>query len=123
MQSQWKRSTRCSLGDCVEVRVAAGHVEVCDSKQPDGPVLRYPADVWRHVVDAAKRDGSWLPGAFLRLDDGRVDLVQTDDHGTAELTVERGDWDAFVAGVLDGESDVERLTGVESAVNASGVAR
>jgi hypothetical protein len=120
----WVRSSRCIQGDCVEVRYVGGVVEVRDSKQPGGPVLRYGIDEWRYVVDAAKLDATrdpnagWVPGAFLRLDDGQVDLVQSTTAGTAVLTVDRGDWDAFLMGVCDGEFDAERLTATASGQDA-----
>jgi hypothetical protein len=108
-EAGWRRSSRCDSAACVEVRFVGGRVEVRDSKQPDGPVLAYSLDEWQYLVDVVKRDGWWLP-AFLRVDDGRVDLVLPRVGGTAVLTVDRGDWDAFLAGVVDGEFDVERLS-------------
>jgi hypothetical protein len=39
-------------GDCVEVALADGKVLVRDSKNPSGPVLEYPAEVWRNFVEA-----------------------------------------------------------------------
>ena len=37
-------------GDCVEVALADGKILVRDSKDPSGPVLEYPARVWRNFV-------------------------------------------------------------------------
>src|SRR5690606_18244310 len=60
-RTQWIRSTRCSGGDCVEVAALPpttaapgcpdnaphdGHVLVRDSKDPDGPRLRFTCDEW-----------------------------------------------------------------------------
>ena len=46
----WRKSTYSSgggNGDCVEVASMADNVAVRDSKNPDGPVLTFPAAVWR----------------------------------------------------------------------------
>ena len=46
LTSEWKKSTRSNGSDgCVEARSHAGFVEVRDSKDQSGPVLRFtPAD-------------------------------------------------------------------------------
>jgi hypothetical protein len=42
MGPSWIKATRSGVqGACVEVRRHAGAVEVCDSKDPHGPVLRF----------------------------------------------------------------------------------
>ena len=50
----WVKASRsASSGECVEMRRHHGAVEVRDSKDPDGPVLRFtPAEV-----------AAWLDGA------------------------------------------------------------
>lgn len=57
-QGQWRRSTRCSTGACTAVRLAAGVVEVADSKLDESPVLRFGPGAWRQFV-AAIRDGEF----------------------------------------------------------------
>jgi Domain of unknown function (DUF397) len=48
----WVKSTRStSNGNCVEVAGTATGVAVRDSKDPDGPVLRFSTDAWRGFLD------------------------------------------------------------------------
>lgn len=42
----WRKSTRSSSGDCVEIAVSTGVVLVRDSKNPDGPVLEFEPAVF-----------------------------------------------------------------------------
>ncbi|HZN17253.1 MAG TPA: DUF397 domain-containing protein [Micromonosporaceae bacterium] len=42
----WRRSRRCEAGSCVEVALTGNDVAVRDSKNPDGPVLRFSMDEW-----------------------------------------------------------------------------
>ncbi|HLI36404.1 MAG TPA: DUF397 domain-containing protein [Streptosporangiaceae bacterium] len=52
----WRKARRSiSNGACVEVASAAESVAVRDSKDPHGPVLRYPAGSWRSFTSAARR--------------------------------------------------------------------
>jgi hypothetical protein len=52
----WFKSTRSAgNGACVEVAfTAAGPVAVRDSKDPDGPMLRFDAEAWRNFVRAVR---------------------------------------------------------------------
>jgi hypothetical protein len=54
-QVKWIRSTfSFSNGNCVEVAALAdGMVGVRDSKQPDGPVLKFTAEEWQAFVEGA----------------------------------------------------------------------
>lgn len=45
-QSEWYKSSLSGTGECVEMRVAGGHVLVRDSKHPDGPVLSFTPTEW-----------------------------------------------------------------------------
>ncbi len=49
------RKARHSMnnGNCTEVATAAGMVAVRDSKDPQGPVLFYPAASWASFLNAA----------------------------------------------------------------------
>lgn len=53
LDATWRTSSRSGdNGACVEVR-AAGAVEVRDSKDRTGPVLRFDATEWAAFVDGA----------------------------------------------------------------------
>jgi hypothetical protein len=50
LPQQWRRSWACHEANCVEVAVDAPGVLVRDSKDPDGPVLRFTSDEWTAFV-------------------------------------------------------------------------
>jgi hypothetical protein len=51
----FKVSSFCSLGDCVEVGVADdGGIAVRDSKSPDAAVLRFTPAEWRDFVEGVR---------------------------------------------------------------------
>ena len=54
--SYWvKSSLSFSNGNCVEVAsLSDGEIGVRDSKNPDGPVLRFTADEWRAFIGGAR---------------------------------------------------------------------
>jgi len=55
----WRKSTRSGTqGNCVEVRIVAGGVEVRDSKDPTGPVLSFTRAEWVAHIDGTK-DGEF----------------------------------------------------------------
>ena len=48
---EWRISSTCAAGDCVAVgRLPTGHVLVTDTKDPEGPQLRFDASEWRAFV-------------------------------------------------------------------------
>jgi hypothetical protein len=51
-QGQWRRSTRCSTGACVEVAEGVDAVLVRDSKQPEGGNLRIDHAAWMSFIAA-----------------------------------------------------------------------
>lgn len=55
---RWFKSTRSAgNGACVEVAfTAAGGVAVRDSKDPDGPLLRFDGEAWRSFVDSVRTE-------------------------------------------------------------------
>lgn len=57
MTLNWRRSSRCDSGCCVEVALGEGLVHVRDSKNPSGPVLVYAADDFAVLV----REAIWQP--------------------------------------------------------------
>jgi hypothetical protein len=53
----WHKSLRSNSSNaCLEYAVLGGEVAIRDSKDPYGPVLRFPAPEWREFVEAVKRD-------------------------------------------------------------------
>lgn len=51
----WRKSSRSGAqGNCVEVRIVDGGLEVRDSKNPTGPVLRFTRAEWTAAVEGAK---------------------------------------------------------------------
>ena len=50
-----KASCSGTQGQCVEMRRHAGEVEVRDSKDPDGPVLRFTPSVFAAWLDGARK--------------------------------------------------------------------
>jgi Domain of unknown function (DUF397) len=52
----WIKATRSGTsGQCVEVRRHYGGVEVRDSKDPDGPVLRFTPSEFAAFLDGARK--------------------------------------------------------------------
>jgi Domain of unknown function (DUF397) len=51
-QGQWRRSTRCSTGACVEVAEGVDAVLVRDSKQPEGGNLQIDHVAWMSFIAA-----------------------------------------------------------------------
>lgn len=48
---EWRISSQCAAGDCIAVgRLPTGHVLVKDTKDPDGPQLRFNASEWTAFV-------------------------------------------------------------------------
>jgi hypothetical protein len=51
----WRKSSYSSpQANCVEVAVSTPTVAVRDSKDPDGPVLRFTPAEWRRLIDGVK---------------------------------------------------------------------
>ena len=51
-QGQWRRSTRCSTGACVEVAEGVDAVLVRDSKKPEGGNLQIDHAAWMSFIAA-----------------------------------------------------------------------
>jgi hypothetical protein len=52
----WRKSKRSmNNGNCAEVATLAGVIAVRDSKEPQGPVLRYPINSWLSFLAAARQ--------------------------------------------------------------------
>jgi Domain of unknown function (DUF397) len=52
---RWRKSSYSGQGaNCLEVASVREGTAVRDSKNPAGPVLRFPADSWRAFIGAVK---------------------------------------------------------------------
>lgn len=50
----WRRSTKSTGGNCVEVAIDGGSVLIRDSGSPDGVVLSLPPAVWSAFLAQAR---------------------------------------------------------------------
>ena len=50
----WRKSSLSTVGNCVEVAVDSGDVLLRDSKDPNGPWMRYTAAEWDAFIGGAK---------------------------------------------------------------------
>ncbi len=50
----WRKATASGANGCVEVAALSHGVAIRDSKNPDGPVLRYTQHEWNAFLDGAK---------------------------------------------------------------------
>ncbi|MDG4795170.1 DUF397 domain-containing protein [Micromonospora sp. WMMD1082] len=55
-QYAWRKSTRSDGGNCVEFASAGASVFVRDSKDEDGPVLRFGSAQWRAFTNGVHAD-------------------------------------------------------------------
>jgi Domain of unknown function (DUF397) len=55
---RWRKSSHSSSNGCVEVALDADEIAVRDSKDRDGPVLRFTAHEWGAFL-AGVRDGEF----------------------------------------------------------------
>lgn len=53
----WKRSTRCSTGACIEVGQFGKAVKVRDSKLEESPELTFDAEAWKAFITDVKWGG------------------------------------------------------------------
>lgn len=58
---EFKRSSFCSVGTCVEIALAEDGVAVRDSKSESGPVLNFTADEWGAFVAGVRAGEFDLP--------------------------------------------------------------
>jgi hypothetical protein len=54
----WAESQDCDTGACVQVRLDDGEIWVRDSKDPDGPVLKFTGPEWDAFIVGVK-DGEF----------------------------------------------------------------
>ena len=62
----WRTSTRSgAAGNCVQAARTSTAVAVRDSKDPDGPMLKFAADAWRDFVTGICTGGYGRPQSEL----------------------------------------------------------
>lgn len=60
---RWFKSTRsASNGNCVEVASMVTGVVVRDSKDPNGPVLRFSTEAWQGFIEGVRTGAFDRPG-------------------------------------------------------------
>jgi len=59
--AQWHKASASNTGGCVEVKQLADAVYVRDSKDRNGPMLRYTTTEWAAFLDGAKHGEFDLP--------------------------------------------------------------
>lgn len=104
--TDWTKSSYSSTGaTCVQVRsVNASLTEIGDTKNPHGPTLTVPNGDWAHLLEqiiSGHTDYRRLLPRFLT--NGGFTLTDTTDPLSPTLTYTKAEWDAFEAGVRDGE--------------------
>ncbi len=57
----WRRSRKCSNGNCVEVAADTQAIHVRDSKDPHGGRLSFSHAQWRHFLSTIRSDGLDMP--------------------------------------------------------------
>lgn len=114
-RSGWFTSSRSNNGNqCVEVKFDADTVWIRDSKfrrEPVGapaaqPVVVLPAAEWDELI-ARLRQGRAVPGLITETPAGGVEMRRD----AVVLSFTRPEWQAFLAGVADGEFDRVPLPG------------
>jgi len=105
----WRTSTYTDGNNCVEVAPgSAGNVYLRHSKQRNAGTIILSAGDWAAFVDAACERRPDLIGTIAISTDGPDTLVTRQSDGFV-LRYDQGEWDAFVAGALDGEFSLGAL--------------
>jgi Domain of unknown function (DUF397) len=58
---EWRKSSFCSNGNCVEVAALGSQILVRDSKARNGPVLAFQPTEWVAFLEGARRGEFNLP--------------------------------------------------------------
>lgn len=114
------KSSRCGNGACVEVMLDGDRVLVRDSKLGnDSPVIRYALRDWQRLIVERVKAGIDPTGLYepyeidAEVPAGGVALAWLAADPTTDvlavLTFTRAEWDAFLAGVEDGDFDFEAV--------------
>lgn len=51
----WRKATKSTAGNCIQVMRRNGVIMISDSKNPAGPILSYTLPEWDAFLDGAKR--------------------------------------------------------------------
>jgi hypothetical protein len=112
VEISWAASSKCSVGDCVQVRREQDLVYVRDSKLGDNsPVLRFTGVAWWVLTDAIVTAKDYMAVRHRSIayePDGHV-LLSTSVQ-SPQLRFDADEWKAFVYGCRAGEFDPDRLT-------------
>lgn len=58
----WRKSVFSGANSCVEVAFVGGHVWVRDSKDHQGPILRFTSTEWRSFLRGVRTNEFDVPG-------------------------------------------------------------
>lgn len=103
----WRRSSKCTLGSCVEVAITPTTVFVRDTKQcdlDDQPIVAIDRAAWPEFVDAIEHNYTEInvDGIAVALSETGLATVVDTQRSTA-LQFDRDEWNAFLGGAIDGE--------------------
>jgi hypothetical protein len=107
--STWKKSSRSgAAGHCVEVRThGRGEVQVRDTKLGDkSPWLIFSESDWKSFLDEIRAGIRCPHGGQITMWLGTDGMDMVDSGRGAQLSFTNAEWNAFVAGVLDGDFDL-----------------
>ena len=54
-QLSWRTALRCNGGDCVRIAPSGEMIVIGDSKNPDGPFLKYSRAEWKTFVEGIRQ--------------------------------------------------------------------
>lgn len=118
----WRKSSFCNgAATCVEVApLPDGKVAVRDGKDRDGLTIEVPGEVWQAFVEAIAFRTRGDVGPLRLSREGDDVWAMTYEGSSGALLFRDAEVAAFVAGVKDGEFDLETLA-ARSAGDGSGV--
>jgi len=103
----WRRSSKCTVGSCVEVAITPSAVFIRDSKMSgvrEQPIITVERAVWSNLATALTHERSIVNLGSLVItapSDGSATIEDTESETT--LLFDRQEWEAFRAGLNDGE--------------------
>lgn len=64
-QQNWRKSSYCKTDDCVEVCKVGGTVLLRNSRDPQGPILKFSTEDWATFIEETRNDAKRLPRGGL----------------------------------------------------------